>query len=88
MSDKAFRKARELAKALPAELILLHVIEDTNVPPSLVLGNDMALINRAKRSVRRELERGWNKMIEIKTHEVENDNVQLSGECRYGSPAD
>jgi nucleotide-binding universal stress UspA family protein len=88
MSDKAFRKARELAKALSAELILLHVIEDTNVPPSLVLGNDMALINRAKRSVRRELERGWNKMIEIKTHEVENDNVQLSGECRYGSPAD
>lgn len=88
MSDKAFRKATKLAKALAAELVLLHVIEDTPVPPSLMLGNDMTLINRAKRSVRRELERGWDKMIEIKTHEIENDNVPLRGECRYGSPAD
>ena len=48
----------------------------------------MALINRAKRSIRRELERGWDKLIEIKTHETEKNNVNLSGECRYGSAAD
>jgi nucleotide-binding universal stress UspA family protein len=88
MSDKAFEKAVDLAKAFGAKLVLLHVIEDTNVPPSVVLGYDMALINKAKRSIRRELERGWDKMIEIKTHQVANDNVPLRGECRYGSPAD
>jgi nucleotide-binding universal stress UspA family protein len=88
MSDKAFRKAIDLAKALAAELVLLHVIEEIPVPPSLMLGNDTALINRARRSARRELEKGWDKMLEIKTHEIENDNVSLSGECRYGSVSD
>jgi nucleotide-binding universal stress UspA family protein len=61
-------------------LVLLHVIEEIPVPPSLMLGNDTALINRARRSARRELEKGWDK--------IENDNVSLSGECRYGSVSD
>ena len=43
------------------------------------------MINRARRSTRRELEKGWNKMVEVKTHEIESDNVDLTGECRYGS---
>jgi len=88
MSDKAFGKAIELAKAFAAKLILLHVIEEIPVPSSLILGNDRALINRARRSVRRELEKGWDKLVEIKTHEIEGHNLLLSGECRYGSAAD
>ena len=88
MSDKAFRKAVELAKAFDAELVLLHVIEETPVPPSLMLGSDTVLINRARRSARRELEKGWDKMVEVKNHEIENDNVDLTGECRYGSAAE
>lgn len=58
MSDKAFRKTIELEKVSAAKLILLHVIEEIPVPPSLIVGNDMALINEARRSVRRELEKG------------------------------
>jgi nucleotide-binding universal stress UspA family protein len=46
------------------------------------------LINRARRSARRQLEKGWDKMVEVKTHEIENDNVTLRGECRYGSAAE
>ena len=88
MSDKAFRKAVELAKAFDAELVLLHVIEETPVPPGLMLGSDTVLINRARRSARRELEKGWDKMVEVKNHEIENDNVDLTGECRYGSAAE
>ena len=33
MSDKAFKKAVELAKVFKAELVLLHVIEEIPVPP-------------------------------------------------------
>ena len=84
MSDKAFKKAVELAKILKAELVLLHVIEEIPLPTSLIF-DDTAVINRERRSLRRELEKGWDKMVEVKTHEIENDNVDLIGECRYGS---
>ena len=89
MSDKAFEKAVELAKVFKAELVLLHVIEYgiEPLPTSLIL-DDKDLINRARRSARRQLEKGWDKMVEVKTHEIENDKVDLTGECRYGSAAE
>ena len=86
MSEKAFKKAVELAKMFKAELILLHVIEEIPVPP--IAGIDLASINRANKIARRELEKGWGKMVEVKTHEIENDNVALRGECRNGSAAE
>ena len=83
MSDKAFGKAVELAKALGSSLILLHVLEEISVPfPMLILGNDKVLMNRAKRDIRRQLEKGWDKFMEIKTHEIEDQNLSLSGELR------
>jgi nucleotide-binding universal stress UspA family protein len=88
MSDKALETAVGLAKTFKAKLILLHVIEEIPVSPSLMLGSDAVLINKARRSARRELEKGWDKMVEVKTHEIENDNVDLRGECRYGSAAE
>jgi nucleotide-binding universal stress UspA family protein len=88
MSDKALEKAVELAKVFKTELVLLHVIEETPVPPSLMLGSDTVLINRARRSARKQLEKGWDKMVEVKTHEIESNNLHLRGECRYGSAAE
>jgi nucleotide-binding universal stress UspA family protein len=88
MSDKAFKKAVELAKMFKAELVLLHVIEELPVPLSLVLESDKDLINRARRNARRILEKGWEKMVEVKTHEIENDNVDLTGQCTNGSAAE
>ena len=73
MSDRALERLVELAKTFKAELVLLHVIEEIPVPPSLMLGSDTVLINRARRSARRELEKGWDKMVEVKNHEIEND---------------
>jgi nucleotide-binding universal stress UspA family protein len=55
MSDKALEKAVELAQAFKSQLILLHIIEQVPVPPSIMLGGDTVLINRARRSVRSEL---------------------------------
>ena len=89
MSDRAFKKAVELAKVFKAELVLLHVIEHVLEPlPTSLIVDDKDLINRARRSARRQLEKGWDKMVEVKTHEIERDNVTLHGECRYGSAAE
>ena len=84
MSDKAFEKAVELAKMFKAELVLLHVIE-YGIEPLPTSLEDRGLINRARRSARMQLEKGWNRMVEVKTHEIENENVDLIGECKYGS---
>ncbi|HEX9320112.1 MAG TPA: universal stress protein [Nitrososphaeraceae archaeon] len=35
ISDKALEKAIDFAKALGAEIILAHVIEDISVPPNI-----------------------------------------------------
>jgi nucleotide-binding universal stress UspA family protein len=89
MSDKALEKAVELTKALDAELVLLHVIEQIPIPPSIMLGSDPILIKRARRSVRRELEQGWNKFAEIKMHLLEGKtNVRITSDCLAGTAAD
>jgi nucleotide-binding universal stress UspA family protein len=90
MSDQAFEKAVELAKMFKAELVLLHVIEHVlEIPlPVHLIFDDIDVINRARRTARKELEKGWEKMVEVKTHEIESDNVDLTGECKYGSAAE
>lgn len=88
MSDRALGKATELAKAFRAQLILLHVIEQIPISPSIMLGSDSALINRARRSVRKELEEGWNKIAEVKIREIEKSNVEAICECLVGSAAE
>ena len=88
MSDRALEKAVELAKAFNAQLVLLNVIEQIPVPPSIMLGSDPVLIKRARRSVMRELEQGWNKLAEIKGHELEKDKVSTTSDCLVGSAAE
>ena len=77
MSDKAFKKAVELAKMFKAKLVLLHVIEEIPLPTSMIF-DDKDVINRARRTARKELEKGWEKMVEVNTHEIEDDNVALT----------
>lgn len=88
MSNRALKKATELAKAFDAHLILLHVIEQIPISPSIMLGSDAVLINRAKRSVRKELEEGWNKMAEVKINGLKKSNVEATCECLVGSAAE
>src|SRR5574341_5332 len=88
MSDKALERAVELAKAFNAQLILLNVIEQIPIPPSIMLGSDPVLIKRARRSVMRQLEQGWNKLVEIKGHELENEKVSATSDCLVGNAAD
>jgi nucleotide-binding universal stress UspA family protein len=88
MSDKALEKAVELAKAFNAQLVLLSVIEQIPIPPSIMLGSDPVLIKKARRTVMRELEQGWNKLVEIKGHELEKDKVSMTSDCLVGRAAD
>ena len=88
MSDKAFKKAVEFAIALKSQLILLHVIEEIPIPSTLILGNDSTLINKARRSIRRKLEVGWNKLVELKAHEIEETKVDMIDYCIFGSAAE
>jgi nucleotide-binding universal stress UspA family protein len=41
MSDRALQRAVELAKAFNAQLVLLNVIEQIPIPPSIMLGSDL-----------------------------------------------
>ena len=88
MSDRALAKAVELAKAFNAQITLLNVIEQIPIPPSIMLGSDPVLIKRARRSVMRELEQGWNKLAELKGHDLEKDKVSTASDCLVGNAAD
>ena len=87
MSDKAFEKAVELAKGFKAELVLLHVIEHVlEIPLSVhLIFDDIDAINKARNTARKELEKGWDKIVEVKTREIKDDNVDLTSECKYGT---
>ena len=69
MSDKAFEKAVGLAeKGFKAELVLLHVIEHVlEIPLSVhLIFDDIDAINKARNTARKELEKGWDKIVEVK----------------------
>lgn len=64
ISDKALAKAFEFAGALDAEIILLHVIEQVPVPPTIMVGNDPVLIARTKTEITKiwmKNGKGWHK---------------------------
>jgi nucleotide-binding universal stress UspA family protein len=91
ITNKAFEKAIEFAKAFNAEILLLHVIQDIPIPASLLLGNDRALISKAKRSIAKELEKGWNKMVQEKIIDVfihKDDKIEVRSEVTVRSSSD
>jgi nucleotide-binding universal stress UspA family protein len=90
ISNRAFERAIEFAKAFNTEILLLHVIQDIPVPSSLLLGNDRILISKAKRSIAKELEKGWSKMVEEKLVDKmpKDEKIKVRSEITVGSPAD
>ena len=90
ISNRAFERATEFAKASNTNILLLHVIQDIPVPPSLLLGNDKMLISKAKRSIAKELEKGWNKMVQEKIigKMSKDEKIKIRSEVVVGSPAE
>ena len=67
---------------------MLHVIQDIPIPPLLLLGNNRALISKAKRSIARELEKGLNKMVQEKIIGVftsKDNRIKIKSEVTVGS---
>jgi len=85
-SDKAIVKASELAKQMSVKLTLLHVIDDIEIPASLILGNDRALIERAQRSIGKALEKGWNQRVKTIIDKLmkDNDIASIDSKCLNG----
>lgn len=88
ISDKAVLYASNLAKALNAQVILLYVVEEIQVPATLLLENDRVLIERARRSIQRELEQNWNKFAEEKIKTLSAEKISVSTEVRTGDAAE
>lgn len=88
MSDKAVLYASELAKALDAEITLLYVIEEIEVPATLLLGNDRVLIESARRTIRKQIEQRWNTFAQEKAKLLSSDKIKVSSDVRTGDPSD
>lgn len=88
MSDKAVLYAAELARALGAEIFLLHVIEEVEVPATLLLGNDRVLIARARRSIAKSIGERWNRFAEEKIKLLSPQKIKVLSEIRNGDPAE
>lgn len=88
MSDKAVLYASKLAKGLNTEIILLYVIEEIEVPATLLLGNDRVLIERAKRSIQKELEQNWNKFVQEKVKSLSAEKIGVSKDIRTGDASE
>jgi nucleotide-binding universal stress UspA family protein len=87
MSYNALEKAIDFAKALKAEIILVHVIEDISVPPTITLASG-DFIGEAKKGIIKHLEKWWDKLAEVKMHEMEDKNVNASSRCLFGDEAE
>lgn len=84
MSDKALMYAAELAKALDSEVTILNVIEEIEVPPTLLLGNDHIMIAKARRSIAKELEQKWNNFVQGKITLLSADKVKANSVVKKG----
>lgn len=87
MSDKAVVYAAELAKALNAEVTLFYIIEEIEIPPTLLLGNDRVLIERARRSIAKTVEERWKNFANEKIKLLSSEKVKVSSEVRMGDDA-
>lgn len=88
MSDKAVMYAAELAKALNAEIVLLYVIEEIEIPATLLLGNDRVLIERARRSITKTLEQKWEKFAQGKIKLFSTEKIRISSSVKTGDAAE
>ena len=78
ISDKALEKSKEFAKAFNAELSILHVIQHSPLPPSLILDHDRQWIEESRRDIAKKLKEGWIKMAKEKINPVlEKENIKF-----------
>ncbi|MEM2141479.1 MAG: universal stress protein [Nitrososphaera sp.] len=90
MSDRALARATEFAKALGAEMVIVHIVDSRFVPPSATLGfiSDRTSLEAAKAELVRILKSGAEQMLKKRLEEVRKKGVKVDFVLGVGSPAD
>ncbi len=88
MSDRALLYAAELARALGAEVFLLHVIEEIDVPPAILLGADRAVVAKVRRNIATELQYRWHVFAQDKIRLLSSEKLQTTSDLGSGDAAD
>jgi nucleotide-binding universal stress UspA family protein len=90
MSDRALAKATEFAKALKAEMLVVHIVDSRFVPPSATLGliGDRTSLESAKTQLVRILKTGAQVMLKERMAKVKAEGVSVDFMLGVGSPAD
>jgi nucleotide-binding universal stress UspA family protein len=79
ISNKALEKSKEFAKAFNAELYILHIIEHSPLPPSLILDNDRQWIAETRKNIAKKLKEGWIKMAKEKINPIlEKEKIKFN----------
>jgi nucleotide-binding universal stress UspA family protein len=79
ISNKALEKSKEFVKAFNAELYILHIIEHSPLPPSLILDHDRQWIEESRRNIAKKLKDGWIKMAKEKINPIlEKENIKFN----------
>ena len=79
ISDKALEKSKEFVKAFNAELCILHIIEHSPLPPSVILDKDRQWIAETRRNIAKKLKEGWLKMAKEKINPLlEKGNIKFN----------
>lgn len=90
MSDRALAKAAEFARALKAEMIIVHIVDSRFVPPSATLGliGDRTSLESAKTQLVRILKTGAQAMLKDKMSKAKAAGISVDFMLGVGSPAD
>jgi nucleotide-binding universal stress UspA family protein len=90
MSDKALDKATEFAKALKAEIVIVHVVDSRFVPPSATLGfiSEKSTLEDAKIQLIRILKSGAELMLKDRMAKAKESGASVRFLLGVGSPAE
>lgn len=90
MSDGALEKATEFAKAMKAEMVVVHIVDSRFVPPSATLGfiSDKTSLEGAKTKLIRILRSGAELMLREKLAKVKADGIKVDFILGVGAPAE
>jgi nucleotide-binding universal stress UspA family protein len=78
MSDRALHEAERLAKALKQEMVLLHVVDNTFIPPSASLGFfEQSALEDTKAELIKILREGAEQMLKDRTAKVKEKGINV-----------
>lgn len=89
-SDRAMDKATEFAKALGSDIVLVSVVDDRFVPPSITLAflTDKTSMEDARMNVIKHIKQASEAMLKDKLEKAGSKGVDVRHILVVGSPAD